>query len=336
MSALFPDFLIDDDAEFSVPSPTKLAMVEDEIMALLSQDGCQRLAKTRSPLFMYEDAAIAAGGSDEVAARHEMMVTSLPVGSTTVGTVGLAPTRAASQLRMQTEKRKDVSGWKDVYFESANAREQVAKSTPAKRSQRANVHNLSERRRRDKINGKMRALQQLIPRSTKADKASLLDKAIGYLKSLQSQVQSLQSQVQMMSMGCGLVCGVFPGVPPYMPCMNMGTAMDADMNCARMLFPNVLPSLMMQPSANGAHLGPGLPIPTFSTQQETPDQFGTPSGTLSTNHLDPALSSQMIKNLSQQFSINANSYQQHLGLPDIQQPSQKDQLMIQPGTAKPE
>lgn len=33
---------------------------------------------------------------------------------------------------------------KDVSFESANAKEQVAKSTPAKRSRSANVHNLSE------------------------------------------------------------------------------------------------------------------------------------------------------------------------------------------------
>uniref|UniRef100_A0A6N2MYR5 BHLH domain-containing protein n=1 Tax=Salix viminalis TaxID=40686 RepID=A0A6N2MYR5_SALVM len=42
---------------------------------------------------------------------------------------------------------------------------------------------------RDKINKKMRALQDLIPNSNKVDKASMLDEAIDYLKSLQLQVQ---------------------------------------------------------------------------------------------------------------------------------------------------
>uniref|UniRef100_A0A803MLJ8 BHLH domain-containing protein n=1 Tax=Chenopodium quinoa TaxID=63459 RepID=A0A803MLJ8_CHEQI len=59
----------------------------------------------------------------------------------------------------------------------------------SKRSRAAEVHNLSERRRRDRINEKMKALQELIPRCNKSDKASMLDEAIEYLKSLQMQVQ---------------------------------------------------------------------------------------------------------------------------------------------------
>lgn len=66
-----------------------------------------------------------------------------------------------------------------------------------KRSRAAEVHNLSERRRRDRINEKMKALQELIPNCNKVDKASMLDEAIEYLK-------TLQLQVQMMSMGSGL------------------------------------------------------------------------------------------------------------------------------------
>ncbi|KAI0493421.1 hypothetical protein KFK09_023537 [Dendrobium nobile] len=66
-----------------------------------------------------------------------------------------------------------------------------------KRSRAAEVHNLSERRRRDRINEKMKALQELIPNCNKVDKASMLDEAIEYLK-------TLQLQVQMMSMGNGL------------------------------------------------------------------------------------------------------------------------------------
>jgi phytochrome-interacting factor 4 len=44
-------------------------------------------------------------------------------------------------------------------------------------------------RRRDRINEKMRALQELIPHCNKTDKASMLDEAIEYLKWLQLQVQ---------------------------------------------------------------------------------------------------------------------------------------------------
>lgn len=75
--------------------------------------------------------------------------------------------------------------------------------TGSKRSRAAEVHNLSERRRRDRINEKMRALQELIPNCNKADKASMLDEAIEYLK-------TLQLQVQIMSMGAGLC------IPPVM------------------------------------------------------------------------------------------------------------------------
>ncbi|KAH1157732.1 hypothetical protein AAZX31_11G053300 [Glycine max] len=67
----------------------------------------------------------------------------------------------------------------------------------SKRSRAAEVHNLSEKRRRGRINEKMKALQNLIPNSNKTDKASMLDEAIEYLK-------QLQLQVQMLSMRNGL------------------------------------------------------------------------------------------------------------------------------------
>ncbi|CAH8317491.1 unnamed protein product [Eruca vesicaria subsp. sativa] len=61
----------------------------------------------------------------------------------------------------------------------------------SKRCRAAEVHNLSEKRRRCRINEKMKALQSLIPNSNKTDKASMLDEAIEYLKQLQLQVQML-------------------------------------------------------------------------------------------------------------------------------------------------
>lgn len=75
----------------------------------------------------------------------------------------------------------------------------------SKRSRAAEVHNLSEKRRRSRINEKMKALQNLIPNSNKTDKASMLDEAIEYLK-------QLQLQVQMLSMRNGLNLH-----PLYMP-----------------------------------------------------------------------------------------------------------------------
>ncbi|KAL3725149.1 hypothetical protein ACJRO7_030203 [Eucalyptus globulus] len=260
-------------------------------------------------------------GGEEGVARDETMVTSPPVGSATTGMGRLAPAGAAPQVGMQREKRKRegrdagdgewLSDEKDVLFESADAKERGAKSTPAERSRRTNVHNLSGRRRGDRISRKMKALQELIPQCTKADKASLLDKAIEYLK-------SLQLQVQMMSMGCSMVPVVFPGVQAYMPCMNMDTATNVGMNPPTMLYPNILASSLMQLSANGVHLSPGWPFSNFSMQQETPDQFRTPPP----NHLDPTLSSKMIQNLSQRFQANAGSFQQQQGLYYMQQPPQ--------------
>ncbi|KAJ7952840.1 BHLH transcription factor [Quillaja saponaria] len=61
----------------------------------------------------------------------------------------------------------------------------------SKRTRAAEVHNLSEKRRRSRINEKMKALQNLIPNSNKTDKASMLDEVIEYLKQLQLQVQML-------------------------------------------------------------------------------------------------------------------------------------------------
>ncbi|KAL0873050.1 hypothetical protein Bca101_022755 [Brassica carinata] len=91
-------------------------------------------------------------------------------------------------------------------------------STSRKRSRAAEMHNVSERvlldihpffdrRRREKINEKMKALQELIPRCNKTDKASMLEDAIEYVK-------SLQMQIQMMSMGGG-------GMMPMMYTPNM-------------------------------------------------------------------------------------------------------------------
>nr|WIE96145.1 basic helix-loop-helix transcription factor [Loropetalum chinense var. rubrum] len=84
----------------------------------------------------------------------------------------------------------------------------VPPRTSSKRSRAAEVHNLSEKRRRSRINEKMKALQNLIPNANKTDKASMLDEAIEYLKQLQLQVQMLS-----MRNGLSLHPLYLPGVP---------------------------------------------------------------------------------------------------------------------------
>lgn len=120
-----------------------------------------------------------------------------------------------------------------VELESAGGK----KSATTRKSRTAEVHNLSERRRRDRINEKMRALQELIPHSNKSDKASMLDEAIEYMK-------SLQLQVQMMWMGGGMAPMIFPGVQQYMSRMRMGMGMGMGMVPS---IPNVPMHLLRMP-----------------------------------------------------------------------------------------
>ncbi|XP_027335018.1 transcription factor UNE10-like [Abrus precatorius] len=108
-----------------------------------------------------------------------------------------------------------------------------------KRSKAQAVHKQSERRRRDKINQRLKTLQKLVPYSSKTDKASMLDEVIQYLKQLQAQVQTMnwmkmyssmmlpitmQQQLQMSMMArMGIGMGKNMG-------MGMGIGMGMDMN----------------------------------------------------------------------------------------------------------
>ncbi|XP_042010264.1 transcription factor PIF3-like [Salvia splendens] len=138
------------------------------------------------------------------------------VASSSVGSGNSADRLSCEQTQHSKRKFCDIEDSEcrsdDVETESVDAKKATC-VRGSKRSRAAEVHNLSERRRRDRINEKMRALQELIPNCNKADKASMLDEAIEYLK-------TLQLQVQIMSMGSGLCMPpmMFPtGMPPMHP-----------------------------------------------------------------------------------------------------------------------
>ncbi|XP_021620740.1 transcription factor PIF3 isoform X2 [Manihot esculenta] len=176
-----------------------------------------------------------------------LVVSSSVCSGNSVERVSDEPTQNLKRKHQETEESEVPS--EDVEEESVAAK----KTTPSrggggsKRSRAAEVHNLSERRRRDRINEKMRALQELIPNCNKVDKASMLDEAIEYLK-------TLQLQVQIMSMGAGL----------YMPSMMLPPGM-----------PHMQAAHMAQFSPVGIGMGMGMGM---GFGMGMPDMIGGSSG----------------------------------------------------------
>ncbi|XP_047150941.1 transcription factor PHYTOCHROME INTERACTING FACTOR-LIKE 15-like [Vigna umbellata] len=116
---------------------------------------------------------------------------------------------ASNNRNVCGRKHDDIDDSVQNYEEA----EDVVKEKPAregtgvKRSRNAEVHNLCERKRRDKINKRMHILRELIPNCNKTDKASMLDDAIEYLK-------TLKLQLQIMKMGGGF-CMPFMMLPGH-------------------------------------------------------------------------------------------------------------------------
>ncbi|XP_076934234.1 transcription factor PIF1-like isoform X1 [Bidens hawaiensis] len=217
----------------------------------------------------------------------------------------------------------------DAEFEYHDTKKQKRGTTSAKRTRAAEVHNLSERRRRDRINEKMRALQELIPRCNKSDKASMLDEAIEHLR-------SLQMQVQMMSMGYNMVPMMFPaGVQRYMPAMapmGMGMGMEhVGMNRPMVPYPPVLPG--SAPMPNPAHVGQRFPVPRF--QMAPVPIMGPTNGQTANPPADPMMNSFPMQNTSQPRVPFADPYQQYIGLPQTQMLQPQNQTGMPAVTSKP-
>ncbi|TKY57177.1 Transcription factor PIF4 [Spatholobus suberectus] len=138
-------------------------------------------------------------------------------GSTGIGRTCSLSTRDHGLKRKGTEEEASEEQSEATELKSADGNKASQRTGSSRRNRAAEVHNLSERRRRDRINEKMRVLQQLIPNSNKTDKASMLEEAIEYLK-------SLQFQLQVMWMGAGMTPVMFPGIQHYMSQMGMGMA----------------------------------------------------------------------------------------------------------------
>ncbi|CAI9101325.1 OLC1v1038619C2 [Oldenlandia corymbosa var. corymbosa] len=204
---------------------------------------------------------------------RELVVT--PGGGFT-STTSLGSPENASSAAKHSGKTLDEH---DSACQSRNERdaEEEKKKGNGKRSRAAAIHNQSERKRRDKINQRMKTLQKLVPNSSKTDKASMLDEVIEYLKQLQAQVNVMnrmnmpsmilplalqQQQLQMMSMMSPMGLGMSMGMPG-MGVMDMNRA---NMAAAGMAAPHVLHPTAFMPQASWD----GLAAPSSSSPMPDP------------------------------------------------------------------
>uniref|UniRef100_A0A2P2LAU9 DNA binding protein n=1 Tax=Rhizophora mucronata TaxID=61149 RepID=A0A2P2LAU9_RHIMU len=111
--------------------------------------------------------------------------------------------------------------------EDRETKTETPRSHSSRRFRAAATHNQSERKRRHRINQKMKALQKLVPNARKTDKASMLDEVIEYLKQLQAHVQMLSTVRNMMVAPLGMQ--QFPHQMSLLAPMAMATGMGIGM-----------------------------------------------------------------------------------------------------------
>ncbi|XP_075641377.1 transcription factor PHYTOCHROME INTERACTING FACTOR-LIKE 15-like isoform X2 [Castanea sativa] len=171
--------------------------------------------------------------------------------------------------------RRTYDDTEESAYRSENIEEPQTKQAPArggtgtKRSRTA-VHNFSERRRRDKINKKMRALKEIIPNCSKVDRVSILDEAIEYTKTLQLQLQimSMGTVVYMPPMMSPMLMQRInaPHLTHFSPMgAGMGMTMSTGMGCSPTQVPTSQVGATALPGITGTGfqmLGiPGQPLP---------------------------------------------------------------------------
>ncbi|XP_078169353.1 transcription factor PIF1-like isoform X2 [Carex rostrata] len=227
-----------------------------------------------------EKSFIRANEKESSIIRHEPVLAASSVCSVVNNeAIGSSEPKHAGKRKIR-EGDESSSNSEDMDDESAGEkRVAIGRGASAKKSRAAEVHNMSERRRRERINEKMKALQELIPNCSKADKASMLDDAIEYLK-------TLQLQVQMMSMGNGMFMPPPVMIPPMMQPLRgppiahyppLGLGLYQMGMHAMGMYPPVYPQQFI-PGPHAAMHGMISPMPPLHPQVNTkPSQVGSSS-----------------------------------------------------------
>ncbi|EEF35401.1 transcription factor ALC [Ricinus communis] len=113
-----------------------------------------------------------------------------------------------------SSKRKSIETHDDHYDDIGGISGEPRRNKNHRNRKRisADMRNIYERRRRDRIRDKMKSLRELIPHCHKQDRASMLDDAINYLKALKLHVEMLANMG-----GRGALCQApsSPAATPY-------------------------------------------------------------------------------------------------------------------------
>ncbi|XP_074316415.1 transcription factor PIF7-like [Silene latifolia] len=185
-----------------------------------------------------------------------------------------------SSIRTKTTYDDDSAGQdgSENQEEEREAKGETGRSYTTRKGRAAAVHNQSERRRRDRINQKMKALQKLVPNASKTDKASMLDEVIEYLK-------QLQGQLQMMSHAGFMPQVMMPlGMQQHLHQMSlfarMGMSASLGMGIGMLESPasQPIPSMTLHPNSASTIVPPGFVVPqTIVANQKTVSDPGTSS-----------------------------------------------------------
>ncbi|CAM6061134.1 unnamed protein product [Sphagnum tenellum] len=233
------------------------------------QDTLQKSTVTASAALESADKWMSQGRQDPDA--QELTITS------SLGGCGNSAERAkqasTSNKRKAVVTEEPECQSEDGDDESADLRRRTeGRASTTKRTRAAEVHNLSERRRRDRINEKMKALQELIPNSNKTDKASMLDEAIEYLRTLQLQIQMVSStgkSIPPMVMPSGMQ-HLQMQAPEMMDMSSVGMGMamrmgmDLGLSLRNMAASNSGQAGMMSPSPAGPSHNCYVPVTSLS------------------------------------------------------------------------
>lgn len=156
--------------------------------------------------------------------------------------------------------------WSEARNEDYKTRVDRSSEESNKRIKASAIHNQSERRRRDKINQRMKELQKLVPNSSKRDKASMLDEVIQYMRQLQAQVQMMNWMKMYSSMMLPITMQqqqLKMSMMMTQMCIGMGMNKDMVMNMNGINIP-VIPPLL--------HPNPFMPMPSFDQLQGAPPE----------------------------------------------------------------
>lgn len=200
--------------------------------------------------------------------------------------------RSCTRTKMSTDEDSACHGGSDNQEEEREAKGETGRSYTARKGRAAAVHNQSERRRRDRINQKMKALQKLVPNASKTDKASMLDEVIEYLKQLQVQVQMMSNARFMPQFMMPAALGIQQHLQQMslLARMGMGAGLGMGLGTTNIghtqMTPQTIPQLIhptQVATATSAFVPPGgfvVPQMIPQTQQPNPDPGASSSASV--------------------------------------------------------